>query len=257
MANPTTNYGWPMPTATDLVTDLPADFAAFGQPVDTSLKALNPETTLGDISYRSATANTNTRLGIGSTGNILTVSGGVPTWAAPASSGSLTLLATSTVSAADGVSFTSISTSYTNLYMTWENVYFDSVGDKYYYLRFNNDSGSNYANYLFSAAGGADAAANSAVTSTYQNQYYAIITSATGAGSPLKNGYGFLNVRNYTNTTVPKQFDYQNRSLDNNTTHKFTNGGGVYSGTSAITQIDFIRNSTQVITGTFKLWGVN
>ena len=84
MTNPTSNYGWPMPTATDLVTDLPADFAAFGQPVDTSLKALNPETTLGDISYRSSTANTNTRLGVGSTGNVLTVAGGVPTWAAPA-----------------------------------------------------------------------------------------------------------------------------------------------------------------------------
>jgi hypothetical protein len=87
MANPTTNYGWPMPTATDLVTDLPADFAAFGQPGDTYLTALNPETTLGDIAYRSATANTNTRLGIGSTGNVLTVSGGVPVWSAPAGGG--------------------------------------------------------------------------------------------------------------------------------------------------------------------------
>ena len=89
MANPTTNYGWPMPTSTDLVTDLPADFAAFGQPVDTSLKALNPETTLGDIAYRSATANTNTRLGIGSTGQVLTVAGGVPTWAASAGGGKI------------------------------------------------------------------------------------------------------------------------------------------------------------------------
>jgi hypothetical protein len=83
MANPTTNYGWPMPTSTDLVTDLPADFAAFGQPVDTSLKALNPETTLGDIAYRSSTSNTNTRLGIGSTGQVLTVAAGVPSWATP------------------------------------------------------------------------------------------------------------------------------------------------------------------------------
>lgn len=86
MTNPTSNYGWPMPTSTDLVTDLPADFALFGQPVDTSLKALNPETTLGDISYRSATANTNTRLAIGTTGQLLTVAGGVPSWATPASS---------------------------------------------------------------------------------------------------------------------------------------------------------------------------
>jgi hypothetical protein len=83
MANPTTNYGWPMPTSTDLVTDLPADFDAFGQPVDTTLKALNPETTLGDISFRSATLNTNTRLGIGSAGQVLTVAAGVPSWATP------------------------------------------------------------------------------------------------------------------------------------------------------------------------------
>jgi hypothetical protein len=80
MANPTTNYGWPMPTSSDLVTDLPADFDAFGQPVDTTLKALNPETTLGDISYRSAVSNTNTRLGIGTNGQVLAVSGGVPAW---------------------------------------------------------------------------------------------------------------------------------------------------------------------------------
>jgi hypothetical protein len=80
MANPTTNYGWPMPTSGDLVTDLPADFDAFGQPVDNTLKALNPETTLGDISYRSAVSNTNTRLGIGTAGQVLSVSGGVPAW---------------------------------------------------------------------------------------------------------------------------------------------------------------------------------
>jgi hypothetical protein len=35
MANPTTNFGWQMPTSTDLVTDLPADFEVFGQAVDT------------------------------------------------------------------------------------------------------------------------------------------------------------------------------------------------------------------------------
>ena len=92
MANPTTNYGWPMPTSTDLVTDLPADFALFGQPVDTSLKALNPETTLGDIAYRSSTSNTNTRLGIGSTGQVLTVASGLPSWATPAGGGSAMVL---------------------------------------------------------------------------------------------------------------------------------------------------------------------
>ena len=87
MTNPTSNYNFQMPTATDLVTDLPADFEVFGQAVDTRLKALQPGTTLGDVAYSSATANTNTRLGIGSTGQVLTVAGGVPTWATPAGGG--------------------------------------------------------------------------------------------------------------------------------------------------------------------------
>ena len=84
MANPTTNYGFVLPTATDLVTDLPADFDVALQGVDTRLKALQPGTTLGDIAYSSATANTNTRLGVGSAGQVLTVASGVPSWATPA-----------------------------------------------------------------------------------------------------------------------------------------------------------------------------
>ena len=83
MANPTTNYGFVLPTSSDLVTDLPADFDVALQGVDTRLKALQPGTTLGDLAYSSATANTNTRLPIGTTGQVLTVAGGVPTWGTP------------------------------------------------------------------------------------------------------------------------------------------------------------------------------
>jgi hypothetical protein len=60
VANPTTNYGFVLPTPTDLVTDLPADFDVALQGVDTRLKALQPGTTLGDLAYSSATADTNT-----------------------------------------------------------------------------------------------------------------------------------------------------------------------------------------------------
>ena len=80
MAN-TTNYNWETPDDTDLVKDGAAAIRTLGSSVDTTTKALNPSTTLGDIEYRSATANTNTRLAIGSTGQVLTVAGGVPTWA--------------------------------------------------------------------------------------------------------------------------------------------------------------------------------
>jgi hypothetical protein len=83
----TTNYGWTTPDDTALVKDGASAIRSLGTSVDTTTKNLNPSTTLGDIEYRSSTANTNTRLGIGSTGNVLTVSGGVPTWAAPAGGG--------------------------------------------------------------------------------------------------------------------------------------------------------------------------
>ena len=77
----TTNYGWTTPDDTALVKDGAAAIRTLGSSVDTTTKALNPSTTLGDIEYRSSTANTNTRLGIGTTGQVLTVAGGVPSWA--------------------------------------------------------------------------------------------------------------------------------------------------------------------------------
>ena len=45
MSNPTSNFNWQMPTTTDLVTDLPADFEVFGQAVDTALADLLGGTT--------------------------------------------------------------------------------------------------------------------------------------------------------------------------------------------------------------------
>ena len=84
----TTNYGWTTPDDTALVKDGASAIRTLGSSVDTTTKALNPSTTLGDIEYRSSTANTNTRLGIGSTGQVLTVASGVPSWATPAGASS-------------------------------------------------------------------------------------------------------------------------------------------------------------------------
>lgn len=55
MTNPTTNFGWVMPAATDLVTDLPADFNVFGQAVDTSMSGLLGGTTGQVLSKTSGT----------------------------------------------------------------------------------------------------------------------------------------------------------------------------------------------------------
>jgi len=90
-----------------LVTDLPADFDVALQGVDTRLKALNPSTTLGDTDYASATSNTNTRLAIGTTGQVLTVAGGVPTWATPVNNAKVLQVVNATYATAADSSSTS------------------------------------------------------------------------------------------------------------------------------------------------------
>lgn len=54
-------------------------------------------TTTGDTYYASAAA-TPTRLGVGSTGQVLTVAGGVPTWATPAGGGKIAQVVSATIS---------------------------------------------------------------------------------------------------------------------------------------------------------------
>jgi len=56
MANPTTYFGWVMPSSTDLVTDLPADFNIFGQGVDTSMQDLLGGTT-GQVLSKASNTN--------------------------------------------------------------------------------------------------------------------------------------------------------------------------------------------------------
>lgn len=55
MANPTTNFGWVMPTSASLVTNLPADFNTFGQAVDTSMAQLKGGSTGQVLSKTSGT----------------------------------------------------------------------------------------------------------------------------------------------------------------------------------------------------------
>ena len=57
MSNPTSNFGWQMPTNTDLVTNLPADFEVFGQAVDSDFADLK-----GGTSGQILSKNSNTDL---------------------------------------------------------------------------------------------------------------------------------------------------------------------------------------------------
>jgi len=110
----TTNYNWSTPDDTSLVKDGAAAIRTLGSSIDTTTKALNPSTTLGDIEYRSSTANTNTRLGIGTTGQVLTVAGGVPSWANPAGGGKVLQV----INASTTTSTTNTTTTYADTNLT-------------------------------------------------------------------------------------------------------------------------------------------
>jgi hypothetical protein len=135
----TTNYGWTTPDDTALVKDGAAAIRTLGSSVDTTTKNLNPSTTLGDIEYRSSSANTNTRLGIGSTGQVLTVAGGVPSWVS-ASSGAMTLVKRASFSNVAGTS-TTFDDVFTSTYKSYniqiENLYATtSDDDLHFQLRY-------------------------------------------------------------------------------------------------------------------------
>lgn len=68
---------------------------------------VNPMTTTGDIIY-SSSGSTPARLGIGSTGNVLTVSGGLPVWSAPAGGGKVLQVVSATTTTSTSINTTTL-----------------------------------------------------------------------------------------------------------------------------------------------------
>jgi hypothetical protein len=144
----TTNYGWTTPDDTSLVKDGASAIRTLGSSIDTTTKNLNPSTTLGDIEYRSATANTNTRLPIGTTGQVLSVSGGVPSWETAASGGANWTLLNSggtTLTGAQTVTISGISAK--DKIMVLVDKGSSASSGSTIGLRLNGDTGSNYYRY--------------------------------------------------------------------------------------------------------------
>jgi hypothetical protein len=77
----TTNYSWTTPDDTALVKDGAAAIRTLGSSADTTVKALNPGTTAGDIDYYT-TSTAKARVGIGTAGQVLKVNSGAtaPEW---------------------------------------------------------------------------------------------------------------------------------------------------------------------------------
>jgi hypothetical protein len=261
----TTNYGWTTPDDTALVKDGAAAIRTLGSSVDTTTKALNPSTTLGDIEYRSSTANTNTRLAIGTTGQALIVSGGVPAWGTPASGG-MTLISETVASANSSIVFSSIAGTYKQLLLIWSGIEHSTTGSNFA-LRFNNDSSS--AKYRGIGIGivGADEAANGQAndqvsTSIAGNDVFSFGSNANYGGINA-SANGQILIDNYASSTKSKSFNAI-FGYYNNTDAKYvgTTFTGAFASTTAITSLDIVRLTgaatiSNIADTTIRLYGIS
>lgn len=221
-------------------------------------------TTTGDIIYASG-ANTPARLGIGSTGNVLTVASGVPSWSAPAGGG-MTLISTSTLSNASSISLTSIPTTYTHLELVFIRFHGGSQGwtdpGCFCTVRFNSDSNGVYIGQMSSVgeAGHGSGSQDVNATSIGGNGgtgYFGLFPSFDSTTNSPYNAR--WTIFNYASTTLYRSWEYQNSGRGTYGGAFYVgNGSGYYNSTgTAITQIDFTRSgSSGNFNGTLQVWGL-
>jgi hypothetical protein len=256
----TTNYSWSTPDDTDLVKDGAAAIRTLGSSIDTTTKNLNPETTLGDIAYRSSTANVKTRLGLGTAGQILAVNSGAtaPEWIVAPTTGGMTLLSTTTLSGAStAISVTP--TGYINLYVLIIGMQ-NATANYAPLLRINNDATAvnyiGYSIYVKEQSGTTRGSTNDLTNN--QNGQDAIALYAIG-----EMGLKPSNANNVVQFTVHNP-NSTNRKLvrgsqgwfANNDVDYWQNFDVNYRGTSAISSIDIIAGSGTFTAGTVYVYGV-
>jgi hypothetical protein len=138
-----------------------------------------------------------------------------------------------------------------------------SVETGYWNVRVNSDSGSNYAwQYL--------RAQTTTLSSNYQNSATefgnadntsAVIPSTTTTSTDYeKQGGGLITFYDYAATSGRRQIQSSAMSVSDAALNlrRWVNYNGMYLATgTAITSIEFVRGSTETITGTFYLYGVS
>jgi hypothetical protein len=242
----TTNYGWTTPDDTALVKDGASAIRTLGSSVDTTTKNLNPETTLGDIAYRSSTANVNTRLALGTANQQLRVNSGAtaPEWFTPAASGGMVLISTTTLTGAS-VTLSSIPQTYKNLQLVVRN-YKPADDGPELTARFNGDSGTRYRTLSVNQSTNAEFLSTS-MTFSEQND------------NSVATDLVIIDIYDYTNAVTWKTA--AGHAFNNNpTTSTNFNYGGFnffYNQIDAITSIRLAPSAGNFTSGTALLYGVS
>ena len=289
----TTNFGWETPDDTDLVKDGAAAIRTLGQSIDTSMMDLEGGTTgqvlakasntnmdftwvavdplvildaKGDLITATA-ADTPARLPVGANGTVLTADsaqGTGLTWTTPASGG-LTLIQETAASALSSLSFSSIPSTYKQLYLVWSGIRHSTTGSQFA-IRLNNNSGSIY---FLNGFQGESTTFN--VNGTQQTHLGGIGINAIYAfGEATDNASGFqtdcngqILIDNYASSTRPKNVKW-NTGYFNSTAGRYAsvNSTSVFNSTTAITSIDIVRLTgsatfTNQNSSSIRLYGVS
>jgi hypothetical protein len=199
-------------------------------------------TTTGDTYYASA-AGTPARLGIGTTGQVLNVSGGVPSWATP-SSGGMTLLSTTTLTGTT-VTISSISQSYTDLLLEFRQVH---ASGSLLGFRTNGITTGNY--YYFTEKIG-----NGVAFATAWQGGNSALEFANSIASDTNNP-AYLHIYDYANTTVSMKLCEAAIYSDGNDAIQRITGVNRGTGTSGIDSITIFSPGGGTISGTVLLYGV-
>jgi hypothetical protein len=253
MANPTTNYGFVLPTPTDLVTDLPADFEVALQGVDTQMKtnadaaiAKSIVTTKGDLIAATGTS-TPARLAVGTNGQVLTAdsaeASGVK-WATSASGG-MTLLSTTTLSGAS-TTISSISGSYVNLFVIISGI--TSSTNNYPILRPNNGT------TLFTGA--ITTSTTGTVSNIFRGEVNLVAPSLDAYLNSNSNTISTITISNYASATANKSIETQGGYVNNGGNARSYSHQGYLETTTAISSLVIATSTGTFSTGTVLIYGV-
>ena len=228
--------------ATIALTDTYTQSQANGKFINNTLT-----TTTGDIIYASA-ANTPARLGIGSTDQVLKVSGGVPTWGA----GGLTFVTSQTFSSVASVTFTSCFTSsYVSYLIVFEDIYAATGADDLQMQWRYGTTTETGASYYGSCS---QFYSNSATTSTtgYRNAAQMTLSNALGGTGQASGAYLFAHNLGQTGRGMINGQHYAS-DVGNEPAEIF---GGGFAGTSRVFDGFVIKSSSSNITGTIRVYGL-